>query len=201
MKKVLSMVVAAMMATLSVQAQEEAYLKHEIGVSYGALSNSDWMSIGDVLGTYLFSFGQFSYDDTEFTGPIGLEYFYHVNEVVGIGAIGVYASETKDMLMGGKKYGEAKSTYITLLPAAKFNWLRKKYFGMYSKVGAGVCIRTRNEDYTLNSESHDDSEHDVLFNFQVTGIGLEVGSPNVRAFGEIGVGEQGIFVAGLRCKF
>jgi hypothetical protein len=38
-------------------------------------------------------------------------------------------------------------------------------------------------------------------NWQLTAIGVEVGSKQIRAFAELGTGEQGIFLGGIRCKF
>ncbi len=204
MKKLVLMAVAAMMATMSVNAQsDEQYLKHEIGVSYGTLSNSDWMSLGDAFGSITASFGQYTYNNGSFTGPIGLEYYYHINPVIGVGGVGVFASETKDIIMMNDKVGDAKNTYISVMPSVKFNWLRKKYFGMYSKVAAGVCIRTHKEDVqaTPSSPMRSDSSSSVLFNFQLTGIGIEAGPQNIRAFAEFGLGEQGVALAGIRVKF
>lgn len=200
MKKILVMVAVAIMTAVSVNAQN-GYdnTKHEIAVSYGALSNSTWMSIGDAMGTIL-TFGAVKYSDGKFTGPIAVEYFYHVNPLVGVGAIGAYACEKKDMLIAGENYGEAKNTFITVMPAAKFNWLRTKNFGLYSKVGAGLTLVSRKEDYTKpNAENQSDSK--VGFNFQASALGIEAGSPNIRAFLELGVGEQGVLLGGLRAKF
>lgn len=200
MKKILVMVAVAIMTAVSVNAQN-GYdnTKHEIAVSYGVLSNSTWMSIGDVMGTVL-TFGAVKYSDGKFTGPIAVEYFYHVNPLVGVGAIGAYACEKKDMLIAGENYGEAKNTFITVMPAAKFNWLRTKNFGLYSKVGAGLTFVSRKEDYTKpNAENQSDSK--VGFNFQASALGIEAGSPNIRAFLELGVGEQGVLLGGLRAKF
>ena len=200
MKKILVMVAVAIMTAVSVNAQN-GYdnTKHEIAVSYGALSNSTWMSIGDAMGTIL-TFGAVKYSDGKFTGPIAVEYFYHVNPLVGVGAIGAYAREKKDMLIAGENYGEAKNTFITVMPAAKFNWLRTKNFGLYSKVGAGLTLVSRKEDYTKpNAENQSDSK--VGFNFQASALGIEAGSPNIRAFLELGVGEQGVLLGGLRAKF
>ena len=200
MKKILVMVAVAIMTAVSVNAQN-GYdnTKHEIAVSYGVLSNSTWMSIGDAMGTIL-TFGAVKYSDGKFTGPIAVEYFYHVNPLVGVGAIGAYACEKKDMLIAGENYGEAKNTFITVMPAAKFNWLRTKNFGLYSKVGAGLTLVSRKEDYTKpNAENQSDSK--VGFNFQASALGIEAGSPNIRAFLELGVGEQGVLLGGLRAKF
>lgn len=200
MKKILVMVAVAIMTAVSVNAQN-GYdnTKHEIAVSYGALSNSTWMSIGDAMGTIL-TFGAVKYSDGKFTGPIAVEYFYHVNPLVGVGAIGAYACEKKDMLIAGENYGEAKNTFITVMPAAKFNWLRTKNFGLYSKVGAGLTFVSRKEDYT-KPDAENQSDSKVGFNFQASALGIEAGSPNIRAFLELGVGEQGVLLGGLRAKF
>jgi hypothetical protein len=201
MKKIFGMIVAAMIVATSVNAQnDEEYLKHEIGISYGMLSNSAWMSIGESLGTTIVSFGSVRYDNSSSFGPLAMEYFYHLNPVVGIGAIGAYVCETKDMFLGNNHCGEAKNSYVTVLPAVKFNWLRKPHFGLYSKVAAGATFRSQKEDFT-SEQNEDNSKTSVLFNFQLTGIGIEAGSKNVRGFAEFGVGEQGLALAGIRFKF
>ena len=201
MKKSLVLVAAAMMAVANVNGQEDfESMKHEIAVSYGALSNSTWMAIGDDMGTTIVTLGSVRYDDGKFFGPLALEYFYHLNPLVGVGAIGVFAQEKKDLFIKDNIIGGAKNTYLTVLPAAKFNWLRKEHFGLYSKVAAGISFRSQKEDY--DSEDHKDlSQSDVFFSWQLSAIGIEAGSPNIRAFVEFGVGEQGMALGGLRVKF
>jgi len=200
MKKILLMAVAAMMATASAQAQSGYEdTKHEIGVSYGALSNTSWLSIGDGLGSAVVSFGAVRYDDGRFFGPLSVEYFYHLSPVVGLGGIATFARETKDMYFVNDKCGEAKNTFITVMPAAKFNWLRMKHFGLYSKVAAGLTIASKKEDYTKGG--NDLSKTEAGFNFQVSALGIEAGAERIRAFIELGVGEQGVTLAGLRVKF
>ena len=151
------------------------------------------------LGTTI-TLGAVKYSDGNFTGPIALEYFYHLSPVIGLGAIGAYTHETKDILISNDKYGEAKNTFFTVMPAAKFNWLRKKNFGMYSKVGAGLTFASKKEDYSKGSVENL-SESKVGFNFQVSALGIEAGSETIRAFVELGVGEQGVALAGVRLKF
>ena len=144
--------------------------------------------------------GAIRYEDGNFTGPIAMDYFYHLNPVVGIGAIGAYTHETKDIFIAGEKYGEAKNSFITVMPAAKFNWLRKKYFGMYSKVAAGLTFASKKEDYS-KSNVENLSESKVGFNFQVSALGIEAGPETIRAFAELGVGEQGVILGGIRAQF
>lgn len=189
------MAAVALMTAMGVQAQ-----KHEIGISYGALSNSTWQSMGEDLGTIMGSLGTVRYDDGNIIGAIGVEYFYHVSPLVGLGAIATYTRETKDMFFKDDHCGEASNTFISVLPAVKIDWLRKKYFGLYSKAAVGVTLTSKKEDYT--DSSHEDiSESNVDFNWQASLIGLEAGSPNLRCFFEFGVGEQGLFVGGVRYKF
>ncbi len=203
MKKVFLFAVL-MIAAVGTQAQnDEDYFKHEVAVSYGSVSNSTWLGVMENVASITATFGQATYDNGEFFGPLAVEYFYHLNPVVGVGAIAAYASETKNIRIGGKQYYDDKATnsFITVLPAVKFNWLRKKYFGLYSKIGLGASFRSQKQEWTDGNQQKSKSESDVFFNFQATGLGIEAGSPRIRAFAEIGIGEQGIFSGGLRCKF
>lgn len=204
MKKLVLMAVAVMMATMSVNAQsEEQYPKHEISVGYGAISNADFSALGEAFGSIIGSFGQVTYNNGSITGPISLEYYYHVTPIIGVGGVGVYANEKKDMFFQNEKVGDVKNTYISVMPSVKFNWLRTKYFGMYSKVAAGLCFvnKKSNEDRTSTSAAKSNSTNTTMFTYQLTGIGIEAGPQNIRAFAELGIGEQGILLAGIRCKF
>ena len=201
MKKFFLMVAVAMMIATNVNAQV-GYddTKQEVAVSIGGFSNSTWMSIAEDMGTAIASFGTASYDDGKFIGPISAEYFYHLDSKWGVGVIGVFTQETKDMFSQKVKIGEAKNGYYTVMPAAKFNWLRKKNFGMYTKLGAGITFLTQKEEMT-SSDHEDRSESSVCFNFQASLLGLEFGAPYLRGFLELGVGEQGLALIGVRCKF
>ncbi len=86
--------------------------------------------------------------------------------------------------------------------AVKFDWLRKKNFGLYSKVAAGLTYAHEKQTTTWkgdNTEVYSDNK--VRFNFHASLLGAEAGSQKVRAFAEVGMGEQGIGVLGLRYKF
>lgn len=88
--------------------------------------------------------------------------------------------------------------FRNVLPAVKFNWLRKKNFGLYSKVALGATYRSRENKYDNDPNI---SDNHFVFNFQLTGIGIEAGAKNVWAFAEFGMGEQGLALAGVRLKF
>lgn len=197
MKKILMIAVAAMMATMSVSAQSED-TKQEIAVSYGWLSNSDIIDIYEKIGIALVGVHT---DNDSFFGPISVEYFYHIKPWLGVGGIMAYGQMNEDLYLSGKsevRDGEIKNSYITLMPAVKLDWLRKSHFGMYSKVGIGATLRT---EKIKDANVSDDSDTEMHVNWQVSLLGMEFGGRQLRGFVELGTGEQGIFVAGLRYKF
>lgn len=201
MKKILFLVAAAMMAATSVNAQDSFdEPKQEVAISLGGLSNSDIITGFENLGAGLIGV---TVDNDSFLGPISAEYFYHVKPWLGIGGIVVYGQMSQDVYLWGKdkgKDGDLKNHYFTVMPAVKFDWLRKKHFGMYSKAAVGATLR--NEKYNSDvSSSRDYNDSEVHVNWQASFLGIEVGSPTLRGFVELGTGEQGIILAGVRCKF
>jgi hypothetical protein len=196
-KSVIFSAFVALMTIVGIQtamAQDE--FKHEVAISYGALSNSQILDVFEEAITAPFKGGTTLKDD-KFFGPISAEYFYHLQPWIGIGGILVYGQKKGDLYSDSdnKKIGEDKNTYLTVMPAAKFDWFRRANVGLYSKVGVGVTLR---HDV---SEDIDYDESNMHVNWQLTAIGVEVGSKQIRAFAELGTGEQGIFLGGIRCKF
>ena len=196
-KSVIFSAFVALMTIVGVQtamAQDE--FKHEVAISYGALSNSQILDVFEEAITAPFQ-GSTTLKDDKFFGPISAEYFYHLQPWIGIGGILVYGQKKGDLYSDSdnKKIGEDKNTYLTVMPAAKFDWFRRANVGLYSKLGVGVTLR---HDV---SEDIDYDESNMHVNWQLTAIGVEVGSKQIRAFAELGTGEQGIFLGGIRCKF
>lgn len=192
------MAAAALMAATNVNAQN-GYddTKHEVGISFGGGSNSQWIDVFEDLIVTMFDN---SLSDRSFTGPFSAEYFYHVKNWFGVGGIFVYGHSSQDIQEKSMNIGEVSNNYITLMPAAKFDWLRKKHFGMYSKLGIGATYRNENIEYK-NSDHDDYSESELHVNWQISLLGIEAGSPTLRGFVELGTGEQGIALIGLRYKF
>ena len=198
MKKILVLAAVAMMTAMSVNAQN-GYdeKKHEVAVSYGVWSNSEIIDAFENVGGALVGA---RFENEKFTGPISAEYFYHVKNWLGVGGILAYGQCEQDVYFVGKKDGVSKNTYLTLMPAVKLDWLRKKHFGMYSKLAFGATLR--NEKYDSDSDSSkDDSDSEVHVNWQASLLGMEFGGPTIRGFLELGTGEQGIALVGLRYKF
>ena len=198
MKKVLVMVAVAMMTAMNVNAQN-GYdeTKHEVAISYGIDSNSQIIDAFEEIGGAMFGA---KLENEKFFGPISVEYFYHVKNWLGVGGIVAYGVNTQDAMSGSDKIGESKNSYCTLMPAVKFDWLRKKNFGMYSKLAVGATLRS--EKYDSNNNSNNDyTDSEVHVNWQASFIGLEAGGPTIRGFLELGTGEQGMVLAGVRLKF
>ena len=177
------LILAAIAATLTVNAQDEDELVNEVGISYGVVANSNYLDIyTDAMtgksGTYF--------------GPLALEYFYHLSPMISVGGVGVYKSH-KETINGT----ELTNLYYTIMPAVKFSWYTSNHFGFYSKAAVGYTIFA----ITGEQKSTTDKEKSGSFNFQVSAVGLEVGGRRFRLFTELGWGEQGLACAGLRCKF
>jgi len=181
MKKMM-MIATMMVAALTASAQDDD-LKNEIGVYYGFGSASDIVSTVATSISSAFSHS----DQSGFWGPVGVEYYYHVTPVVGVGAMASIA---------GCKWGgnsENKTKYYTVMPAVKFNWLRKTHFGIYSGLAAGVMI--------VSDSYKDESKSKAIFMGHVTALGAEFGGQQFRGFTELGFGERGLLTLGLRYKF
>ena len=191
MKKILVMVAVAMMTALSVNAQS---FKHEVGVFYGFESASNVFSL--VTSAISAAAG----DQSSFWGPVGVEYYYNVSPVVGLGAVAAYAGcKAEDEKT---RQNDLTETFITVMPSVKFNWLRKKNFGMYSALSAGAMFASvKCNDNAKAADPNAKDETVTVFMFQATALGAEFGGEQFRGFVEAGVGEKGVLCAGLRYKF
>ena len=187
----------AISALMSVPAQAQEETRHEIGISYGTVPNSTWIDIlTEVIPAV---FGE-TYDNHHYVGPIGLEYYYHTSPLIGVGAVAVFAANNEDGFQKEVKTSHLTKSYFTFMPSVKFNWLRKKNWGMYSKVAIGATYaHLTNEVY--NDAKKETIVNDLVFNFQASLLGIEAGNQHVRGFVELGMGEQGIALGGVRFKF
>ena len=194
MKRILTMVAAALMAATSVNAQSDGYdTKHEVGVFYGVGSASNIVS--SISGSFSAAVG----DQSSFWGPIGLEYYYHLSPVVAVGGVLEYAGCKDISKRTGKK--DLTESFFTVMPSVKFNWLRKRHFGMYSGASLGVLIASISASAREKQDNPDaKGETQAKFMFQATAIGAEFGGRAFRGFVEAGIGEKGVR-AGLRYKF
>ena len=201
MKKLMMMVAVALMTAVSANAQSEQP-KNEIGISYGLGVSAIGDGIGNGLGNGLFDgmVGRKWTNEKNF-GTLGIEYFRHLDNTpkLAVGGILTYARMGEDVEYKGTKEGERTRTWMSLMPTMKYYWTQSNNFAFYTKLGAGVMmLHSKNEDLV---DHMTDTDSKFYFMWQASLLGAEVGSKNLRGFIELGVGEQGIVLAGLRYKF
>ena len=209
---------------LSVQAQSHTYYntQHEVGISIGSGANSEILSgLSDFASTAVSATvitaitggaatGYYSYGDESYIPTISAEYLYHVSKGVALGGSFIFNGMSRDMYASWKnnvtgnsertKTGKARRRNISIMPMAKFDWLRKKCVGLYSKLGLGATFMHESQKDDAPGGT-DYSKTKVVANFHVSLLGVEAGSEHVRAYAELGMGEQGILLAGLKYKF
>ena len=200
MKKILVIVAAAMMTATSMFAQDEQP-RHEIGVSYGAGVSLIGDGIGNGLTNGIFdAMNGRKWENSRELGTVAVEYFYHFNNPrLAVGGVVTYARMGEDVIYEGEKEGERTRNYMSVMPAMKYYWVNKKHFGFYSKAAAGFMYAYAKSDNIRKGTT--DKENRFNFMFQASLIGLEGGSQHIRGFLEAGCGEQGIILAGVRCRF
>lgn len=228
MKKMTSWMFAAiLLCGISVNAQAQVSYeygtKDEVAISFGAVTNTQFLNafselfevMGSAMITGIATGGQYvgyaTYDDKSYIPAFSVEYFHHMNSWLSLGAISCLNYYSSDMycnwqnssgITTKEKVGSGKKYFATLMPAVKFDWLRKKNIGLYSKIGIGATYMYEKEVQDNDKgekDLYDDS--DLMFNFQATVIGFEAGSEKIRGFAELGMGEQGVLSAGVRVKF
>ena len=221
MKRIeLWMMAAVLTLCGTVSAQAQYYdTKNELNISIGAGANSEILSalsdftsiMASTLVTGIVTGGHYvgyvDYDNESYTPPIAVGYYRHVSKLIAVGGYVGFNQYKRDMIGRWEatdgssshkdKIGEAKRTNFSLMPSAKFHWVRTKYFGFYSKVGIGVTFSSEKQD----TGDKDYSGSDTFFNYDITPIGLDAGTPQFRAYVELGIGEQGMGCLGLRYKF
>ena len=199
MKKIVLMVVAAMMATMNVNAQNED-LKHEFGISYGVGVSTIGDGIDNAVGRGIWeSLEGTKWENDKQFGTLAAEYFCYLNgnPKLAIGSILSYAQFGEDVVKD-TKIGERTRHYISVIPALKYSWVNKNSWALYSKLGVGpMLMMERSKDLVKNS---DETDSQFYFAFQASLLGVEFGG-KLRGFIEAGVGEQGILLAGLKYKF
>lgn len=177
--------------------------KNELALGYGAPINTS--KYFDLLSVLYYS----DYNKRSIAGPISIEYFHYLTPTIGIGAVAVYnltgITYYYDINGGDETVVSATSNinWMTIMPAIKFRWLRKEHVGVYSKLSFGATYGVEVITKKLPSEVVKIKKHcySLLPNFHASLVGVEAGSRNIRAFAELGFGEQGIINGGVRYRF
>lgn len=179
--------------------QPESDWKSEIGFSYGFMSDFSWLGPYTDRGD---AFKDVDFKNKTFIGPLSVEYFHRVKPNLSLGAIfGVGMKKEDVYLIGerGGKNGESTNYYLTLMPSLKYEWMQKKHFNLYSKIALGASFGMENFKYDDASyRAH--SSHSFYVNFQASPLGIESTGEKTRFFAELGVGEQGLALVGVRFR-
>jgi hypothetical protein len=224
MKKFFALIAFTLMANTNMQAQNDSFYntRHDLGIAIGGPSNSEILgfltsvtelAISATVTSVMtggYATGYYTYGEAKYVPTISAEYYYHVSKVVAIGGMVTFNSAKRDMFCAWtnnvdgtrheEKTGTRKLNNLSVIPTVKIDWLRKRNFGLYSKAGLGVTMM--HETQKDDQEGGLDYKDNMLYvNFHASLIGAEFGSESFRGFTEVGMGEQGIFVAGLRYKF
>lgn len=227
MKKYNYMMVAlmAMMFVVSNSAMAQNDTKSEFSFSVGGYTPNQTTlaeGIGEGLGkamATMITFGLYDASKTakdEKTSPAyTVQYLYRVSPNLKIGGAVTYQHTSYTLSVKNKDTGayddvaKNRNNYFTVMPTVKASWFDKKNISLYSKVAAGVCIAFKDSKVKSGVSDEDaktllkevETKKGTRFGYQVSPIGCEFGSKNIRAFVELGYGFQGLGLAGLSIQF
>ena len=227
MKKFNYMMVAlmAMMFAVSNSAMAQNDTKSEFSFSVGGYTPNQTTlaeGIGEGLGkamATMITFGLYDASKTakdEKTSPAyTVQYLYRVSPNLKIGGAVTYQHTSYTLSVKNKDTGayddvaKNRNNYFTVMPTVKASWFDKKNISLYSKVAAGVCIAFKDSKVKSGVSDEDaktllkevETKKGTRFGYQVSPIGCEFGSKNIRAFVELGYGFQGLGLAGLSIQF
>ena len=203
------------------QTKSATFNRHEIGVTVGygptsqmfdGIANFAAIAMEATITSAITGghYTGYTLGETHELPVFSLEYYYHINPVVGIGGYVAYTGTYRDMYevwtdnsnnRNRKEYcGKARHHNISFIPTFKFDWMRREHVGLYSKAGVGITIMHETQKDDNDPKGANQSDTSVIPNIQLTFIGCEAGSQTVRGFAELGLGEQGV-CAGVRYKF
>ena len=227
MKKYNYLMVAlmAMMFAVSNSAMAQNDTKSEFSFSVGGYTPKQTTlaeGIGEGLGkamATMITFGLYDASKTskdEKTSPAyTVQYLYRVSPNLKIGGAVTYQHTSYTLSVKNKDTGayddvaKNRNNYFTVMPTVKASWFDRKNISLYSKVAAGVCIAFKDSKVKSGVSDEDaktllkevETKKGTRFGYQVSPIGCEFGSKNIRAFVELGYGFQGLGLAGLSIQF
>ena len=197
--KLNTLILAVLVGMLSISIAH-AQENHDIRLSwvlgargnYGLASHISLGYVGDLDNTPL----EPTADNTIWL-TASLDYGYKVNEWFSVGGslawtagiCNLYDSETL------KRWDTMHVDYISLMPIARFTWLRRGIVELYSSIGATAGIEhwmhyTNGEQHTLRP----------YLSYDIKPIGITVGG-KWYGFAETGYGARGIFNIGFGRRF
>ena len=172
--------------------------KNEFSIGYGHMPSS----------SFLFHPGYLIYPETDNIGAVYATYTRRLNKVLGIGVTACFDPiilNYHDRVNGERTLVcKVNQNSIAILPHLKINWLNTKYVNLYSKVapiGIRYCTYKQKEYYPdlYEIQSPYDSFADHIdYAYQITPIGIEIGTKRCAGFMQIGMGMEGAISIGFR---
>ena len=169
--------------------------KNEFTVGYGFFPASSFLP---------WRWVHFSFD-MDPVGAFYATYTRRLTKVFGIGLTFCYDPIHLDYY--GTVNGErtlickVRENSFTLIPHLKINWLNTKYVNLYSKVGfmGFQHVTYKQEEYYPEIYEVNPAEiTHYLDGFQITPVGVEVGTKRCAGFIQCGIGMEGIISIGFR---
>ena len=148
------------------------------------------------------------YPETDNIGALFFTYTRRLTKVIGVGVTACFDPIRLDYYdkVAGERALVCKicEDSFSFLPHLKINWLNTKYVNLYSKVapiGIRYCTYQQKEYYPdlYEIQSPYDSFSDRIdYAYQITPIGVEVGTKQYAGFIQCGIGMEGIICIGFR---
>ena len=172
--------------------------KNEFSIGYGHMPSS----------SFRYHPGCLIYPETDNIGAFYVTYTRRLTKVIGIGMTACFdpiCLNYHDRVNGENTLVcKVRENSIALMPHLKINWLNTKYVNLYSKVapiGIRYCTYKQKEYYPdlYEIQSPFDSFADRIgYAYQITPIGVEVGTNRCAGFIQCGIGMEGIISIGFR---
>ena len=171
--------------------------KNEFSIGYGFKPSS----------SFRYSPGCMVYPETDNIGAFYFTYTRRLTKVIGIGLTFCYDPIHLDYYGRVDSHNtlicKVRENSFSLIPHLKINWLNTKYVNLYSKVGYLGFHQTtyKQEEYYPDLYEVNPPSEDELFDmyaFQVTPIGIEIGTKRCAGFIQCGLGMEGIISIGFR---
>lgn len=186
---------AAQAATQQVPRNAVVY-HHEISAGYGLISTND--VLGVMISSVLTISGGYTEDNGRMTGSFMAAYKYRFNRVASLGATYAYGAQSADVYTEGSRWGSMHSGFHTLAIECDFRYLTRKIVTLYSTLGVGATLY----NYSLVSLDGENEIASVIHpNYQLSLIGVKLGTYRAGGLIEFGFGYKGIVNIGAYVRF
>lgn len=190
--KCLLVIVFALLSIVT-YGQQDNKGKTEVYAGYGVVTAQDIISgLSNMLAGALLP-GMVKRIDVKGGGAYFGGIDYYAGNRVAIGLQINYASFDQQYSLSSNDTSSIKAKYFTPLVHAKFIWIGKEFFQVYSAVSGGATFIT-----AKNDEKEKDNK--AAGAFQISPVGIRAGN-NLAVFVEAGFGFQGLLSGGVSFRF